>query len=53
MKNVSLLLLTAHSEKSGDERQKDGGRKKVKMTSLSSWIKPYLKVVISLDFTIT
>ena len=45
MKKVSLLLLTACSEKSGDERQKDGGRKKVKKTSLSSWIKPYLKVV--------
>ena len=34
-KNVSLLLLTAHSGESGDKRQRDKGRRKVKMTLLS------------------
>lgn len=35
-KDVSRLLLAAHSEESGDERQRDGGRKNVKMISLNS-----------------
>lgn len=31
-KSVNLLLLAAHSEESGDKRQRNGGRKNIKMT---------------------